>query len=366
MRATSTRTSLLASVGFILLQGAAAVGYGPAQGPLSNVSEARPQVTQQSERRSHRGPSIPMGLSIQALTAVGSDTVFAGSFGMGVFRSEDRGESWAPASQGLTDPFILSLEASRDGSLYAGTVRGGVFRSRDGGKTWEGINRGLKRLQIKALLASKGTVYAGTGDGVYRRDVGTDRWASVTTGLEDVLVHCLALADDGTLYAGTSGKGVMQYRRNSSAWTSITQGLKDHEGLRENFIRVLALDAAQSIYVGTFDGGVFRSVDRGETWRPFSRALPNDSIRGIVVKKESVVVGTGRGVFKTLHHGREWMPINEGLTELSVQALIGSPHGSLYAGTNAGAFRIDGNARSWESINRGMEGVRTSPFRRFK
>ena len=97
-----------------------------------------------------------MAPSIQALASVGPHTVYAGSFGMGVFRSEDRGQSWTAANAGLTDPFILSLATGPNGMIYAGTFRGGVFRTKDGGKSWETFNTGLKRLEVKALLVKQG------------------------------------------------------------------------------------------------------------------------------------------------------------------------------------------------------------------
>ncbi|HVG01554.1 MAG TPA: hypothetical protein VM842_01635, partial [Nitrospira sp.] len=47
--------------------------------------------------------------SIQALAAGAGGVVYAGSFGMGIFRSGDRGDTWTPANDGLTDPFVLCL-----------------------------------------------------------------------------------------------------------------------------------------------------------------------------------------------------------------------------------------------------------------
>ena len=163
---------------------------------------------------------------------------------------------WTKSGQGVTDPFILTLTTGKDGAIYAGTFRGGVFRSRDRGKSWQAVNRGLKRLEIKALLAVGDGVYAGTGDGVYRLAV-ADRWSVVTTGLDDILVHALALSSDGTLFAGTSGKGIVRFKAQSTGWVRQQHGLKDHEGMTENFIRVLTIDPEGGIYAGTFDGGVF-------------------------------------------------------------------------------------------------------------
>lgn len=308
------------------------------------------------------GPFDQHIASVQALTATGKDTLYAGSFGHGIFRSGDRGTTWSPAGSGVSDPFILSLAAAKDGAIYAGTFRGGIFRTRDEGKTWHPVNAGLKRFEVKALLAAGEELYAGTGDGVYRLNQAEDRWSVVTTGLDDTLVHALARSADGTLFAGTSGKGILRYKRNASGWVRMRQGLKDHEGMIENFIRVLVVDQDQAIFAGTFDGGVFRSADGGATWRPISRALPNDSIRGIVLVEDGLVVATGNGVFKTMDKGRQWIPVNTGLTNLSIQVLIGSGDGGLYAGTSSGVFRSD-DGRNWVAVNQGLEGgIAPPPF----
>ncbi|MBI3355398.1 MAG: hypothetical protein HY038_01245 [Nitrospirae bacterium] len=308
------------------------------------------------------GPFDQSVTSVQALAMAGKDVVYAGSFGHGIFKTGDRGATWNAVGGGVTDPFILSLTAAKDGAVYAGTFRGGVFRSRDEGKSWKPVNAGLKRLEVKALMVAGEELYAGTGDGVYRLNESGDRWSVVTTGLDDILVHALARSSDGTLYAGTSGKGILRFKRHSSGWVRMQHGLKDHEGMIENFIRVLVIDQDQSIFAGTFDGGVFRSADGGNTWRSISRALPNDSIRGIVLNDQGLIVATGNGIFKTVDKGKQWMPVNKGLTNLAIQVLIGSGDGGLYAGTSAGVFRSD-DGLTWVAVNQGLEaGMAPPPF----
>lgn len=333
-----------------------------AEGPPSGgIPQPHAQATASGEA-AVADPSGRSIASVQALTMVGTEIVYAGSFGHGIFRSGDRGGSWTPAGSGVTDPFILSLATGRDGAVYAGTFRGGVFRSRDDGKTWQAVNAGLKRYEIKSLLVVGDDVYAGTGDGVYRLNQADDRWSVVTTGLDEVLVHALARSADGTLFAGTSGKGVLRFKQNGDGWVRLRHGLKDHEGMIENFIRVLVIDQEQGIFAGTFDGGVFRSADGGTTWRPISRALPNDSIRGILTLDQGLIVATGNGIFKTVDKGRQWTPLNKGLTNLSIQVLIGASDGTLYAGTSSGVFRSDDGA-TWTAVNRGLEGgVAPPPF----
>lgn len=308
------------------------------------------------------GSSELSAASVQALVSGGNGIIYAGSFGHGIFRTLDRGATWVRVGDGVTDPFILSLASAKDGAIYAGTFRGGVFRSRDEGNSWQPVNAGLKRLEIKALLAVDQELFAGTGDGVYRLHGSEDHWTPVTSGLDDTLVHALARSADGTLFAGTSGKGVFRFAPRSTGWVRMRHGLKDQEGMIENFIRVLAIDQDQSILAGTFDGGVFRSADGGLTWRPISRALPNDSIRGIVFTDQGVVVATGNGIFKTVDKGKQWIPINKGLANLAIQVLIGFGDKGLYAGTSSGVFRSDDGV-SWTAVNQGLEaGTAPPPF----
>lgn len=346
----------------LLLWGGGVWGAAHGEESLSTTAIAAP--TSQAIADSSPTSESPeqSATSVQALAISETGVIYAGSFGHGVFRTINRGATWSPVGDGVADPFILSLVVTRHGVVYAGTFRGGVFRSRDEGNTWQSVNEGLKRLEVKSLLAVDQELYAGTGDGVYRLRGADDRWVPVTTGLDDTLVHALARAADGTLFAGTSGKGIFRLSPRSSGWVRVRHGLTDHEGMIENFIRVLVIGEDQSIFAGTFDGGVFHSIDGGLTWRPISRALPNDSIRGIVLSDQGIVVATGYGIFKTADKGKQWMPLNRGLTNLSIQVLLGAGQRGLYAGTSSGVFRSD-DGFSWIAVNQGLEvGIAPPPF----
>ena len=67
-------------------------------------------------------------VSIQSL-ALGDGMIYAGSFGAGVFKSDDAGQTWFAANEGLSDPFVYAVTVAPDKSVFAGTLRGGVFRS---------------------------------------------------------------------------------------------------------------------------------------------------------------------------------------------------------------------------------------------
>lgn len=349
------RSSLVSAFTFCLFTFSLAVmvALPPAGMPAQPPGSAPDSTPRGGHPDTPLDPVLRQAPSIQALAVVHDRTVYAGSFGMGVFRSDSRGNGWAPVNTGLDDRFILSLAVDQDGTVYAGTLRSGVFRTTNRGKSWQAINDGLSRHQIKTLMIQGGVVYAGTGGGVYRLPAGQTTWVVVTKGLDQTVVQSLVMADDHTLYAGTAAKGVMRFKENGKEWTRVPRGPVDHEGMVENFIRVLALGKDRALYAGTFDGGVFRSADGGQVWQPISRALPNDSIRGIIAGENGLLVATGRGVFRGPNESGRWTSVNTGLTELSVQVLVVSGDGALYAGTSAGAFRSDDGA-SWVNISEGL------------
>src|SRR5262245_49108870 len=57
--------------------------------------------------------------------------LYAGTQNGGLFKSVDRGESWVPINNGLTNLFVqvIVIDPAAPMTLYAGTYGGGVFKS---------------------------------------------------------------------------------------------------------------------------------------------------------------------------------------------------------------------------------------------
>lgn len=72
------------------------------------------------------------------------ERVYCGTFGNGVFRSDDAGASWRPCKS-LPNGAVMSLavanrgEAGSPAPLYAGTEPSAVYQSIDGGETWRAL-----------------------------------------------------------------------------------------------------------------------------------------------------------------------------------------------------------------------------------
>jgi photosystem II stability/assembly factor-like uncharacterized protein len=128
--------------------------------------------------------------------------------------------SIGPYGEGVI-AFVLALDPTTPTTLYAGTYGGGVFKSTDGGTSWSAVNTGLTSPTVQALAldpTTPTTLYAGTWGGVFKSTDGGGSWSSASTGLTCGGFPCgvSALALDPqtptTVYAGTSG-GVFR-RRN--------------------------------------------------------------------------------------------------------------------------------------------------------
>ena len=55
-----------------------------------------------------------------------------------LYRSNDAGQTWEPAGQGLPEPVVaLALDPRQPERLYALTASGTLYRSEDGAGSWQ-------------------------------------------------------------------------------------------------------------------------------------------------------------------------------------------------------------------------------------
>ena len=58
--------------------------------------------------------------------------------------------------------YALAIDPTTPSTLYAGTYGGGVFKSTNGGASWSAANSGLTNLDVYALAINPTMLYAGT------------------------------------------------------------------------------------------------------------------------------------------------------------------------------------------------------------
>ena len=157
-------------------------------------------------------------------------TDFGASNAGGLYKSTDGGNSWQLLTDALdTGVEAIALDPKNPETIYIGTGgKAGVFRTTDGGTRWQQADSGLPRLRVKTDTGKRITetfdvtdlaidpahptmLYAAAyGHGVFRSTDSGHSWHSLNAGLTILDVRTLALDGTGkTLYAGTSGEGVV-------------------------------------------------------------------------------------------------------------------------------------------------------------
>lgn len=230
---------------------------------------------------------------------------------IGLFRSEDGGESWISSSRGVpgnwaNTTYWMEFDPAVRGRVWAvmsgihdlprpkmwkraGTSRynGGVVLSEDGGKIWRVSGTGLPQTAATHILldpqspASARVLYvAGCGRGVFKSSDGGRSWNLKNNGIAggDPLAWRLARDRGGVLYLAVARRadnddGAL-YRSADSAehWErmQLPPGVNGPNGIaidREDPRRLYLACWGRSSPKGAVHGGIFLSVDAGATWR---------------------------------------------------------------------------------------------------
>jgi hypothetical protein len=183
----------------------------------------------------------------------------------GLQHSLDGGDTWQPLPQNSEQnaPGFVDLAALPRMGVVWGLTEGALYGSEDGGATWTLLTDDLPG-RARALAVGPGLLYVGTDRGVYASDDGGQRWlnqnGSVNGRIVSLDVRTLAFdGANGMLYAGTPAGLSFLNTNVGGGW-----GQRSLQGA----VTALRLDGEnnQVLWVGTGDGRLFRSPDRGVTW----------------------------------------------------------------------------------------------------
>ncbi len=229
--------------------------------------------------------------------------------GAGAFmRSDDRGASWKvfPVDFKMggnelsrSDGERLAVDPHQPKLLYFGSRRDGLWKSEDEAETWKQVasfpvkgddkGLGLPFVLFDAASGKQGeatpTIYVGsqTDGRIYRSKDAGSTWESLREQPKPGFLPRRAVVDkDGTLYVSYAlgdspyalkDGAVYRYQPKQNEWTDITPLAPSDE---DSFgYAGIALDPAKpgTLVVTTMDrwakgAEIFRSTDRGNTWKP--------------------------------------------------------------------------------------------------
>ena len=291
-----------------------------------------------------------------ASVAVTPSAMFIGAWG-GVFKSSDSGANWVTANIGLKIGKVRALlvDPGAPSTLYAGVEGSGVFKSSNGGVSWSAAGIGITHTDLRALVMAPGattTLYAGTwGGGVFKTTNGGVAWTPVNTGLTGSTVLALGIPSSmpSVVYAATN-VGVFKSTNAGGSWVSASSGLAT------GYVNSLAIDPVTptTLYAGLNSGGVYKSVDGGESWVA-SGLVDVNSLAIDPTNPSTLYAATGSGVYMSADGGLSWSSIQTGLTgSINSLVIVPSSPSTLYAGGN-GAFKTTDGGGHWSIAKTGLQ-----------
>ncbi len=192
----------------------------------------------------------------------------------------------------------IAIRGTRDGSLFVGTVNGGVVRMHDGRIDVITDADGLPTNNITALCESRdGSMWIGTASGLARLSGG--HISVIPAGqLPNNYITALAEDAEGQLWVATPG-GVASVRKGS-----IRRYTSD-EGFPSKPVQSLAAGRDGSVWMGTDGGGVFQYRDRQIRRYDKKAGLPSLRISSLYEDHHGTMwIGTSDAGFGRLRGGR--------------------------------------------------------------
>jgi photosystem II stability/assembly factor-like uncharacterized protein len=204
--------------------------------------------------------------------------------GFGIWKSTNGGDTWFPINDGLADLTVshLVIDPSSPQTLYAGVgcvdddiqLSGNVFKSTDGGAHWQmldGVSPDTPITRLALHPSDPQQVYALGYGGVFYSADGGATWGRVNETIKAAVhtffyEHAFAPDDPQTMYAGTYAGGILKSVDGGRNWFEIN-GLR-HEGtvLGNSYGTALDPTNPDTMYATTI-GGLFKTTDGGEAWR---------------------------------------------------------------------------------------------------
>ncbi|MDQ6604451.1 MAG: glycosyl hydrolase [Chloroflexota bacterium] len=294
------------------------------------------------------------GSDVQALAAdpLRPAIIYCGTYGQGLWRSDDAGDNWRPVGEGITEPQVMSVAVSAhersggDGVVYVGTEPSALFRSINGGATWQ---------ECAALRALPSAPTWSFPPRPYTSHV---RCITLDPHTPGILSLCI---EAGALVRSMDGGETWRDRVPTGPYDTHT--LLAHA------------DAPGRLYAAAGDGfmrpgtGYAESDDAGASWRHIGEGLPHQYLWGAAVDPgdpDTVVVSAARSPnqahnpttaesFVYRRSGDGWqaggdgLPVGAGMLA-AVLATNGAEPGIFYAAANTGLYRSADGGRSWSSL----------------
>ena len=262
-------------------------------------------------------------------------TLWLGGWVRGVHHYDGQALISYAAPQGLSDNDVRSLCADREGNLWVGTVGGGLNRMKT--RRIELFTRqdGLRN-EVAMSLAEEpaGEFWVGSNcGGLYRWQGRRFELASPGDGFPDnACIWPVRMGRDGTLWIGTWGGGLYQYKAGVRVQFTRANGLSD------DVVLSLCEDREGGLWIGTYQGGL--DYFDGAQLRSFSErdGLAGKYLTTIVQTRDGALwIGSNGGGLNRRQNGVfSVFTTRDGLASNFIRTLYEDAEGRLWIGTGGG------------------------------
>jgi photosystem II stability/assembly factor-like uncharacterized protein len=289
----------------------------------------------------------------------------------GLDASNDGGKSWQNRSNGLVVNMFYDFDVSQTGpNVFGGGAQdNGTLVTTNGSanKFFEllGGDGGWMVIDPK----DAGHIFASFQfGGMYRFRKGSARKVSPPFKPDDsdgiwMVYITIDPNNSNTIYTGN--QRVYRTKNDGLSWDALTPVL---DGSPISAIEVAPANS-KNVYVGTEDGGFFRSLDGGATW---SANLASSTLPGVMItrietvptKANELVVTVGNfgnsHVFRSTDAGSTWLDIDDGkLPDVPHHALLIRPDApqQMFVCNDAGVFVTKNDGATWANASAKLPNV---------
>lgn len=158
---------------------------------------------------------------------------------------------------------------------------------------------------------------------LYRTSATSTSWRPISPQLPTpISAVALSPLDTATIYVG-SDRGVMMVSSDGgTSWSDVTVGsLLPDRAITDIVASSTDSATAWACFSGFYCSHLFKTTDRGRSWKDVGQGLPDIPTNGIAVDPEAerlIYLATDIGVFATNDGGDHWWTFGEGLPRVAV------------------------------------------------
>ena len=282
-----------------------------------------------------------------------NNEIFTGAwtYGGGIFKSMDGGNSWLEIDSDFTNKIICYLVIDSNDYIYATTSDGVLHISRNGGSTWSNYPLNVNspteffhdEIHHKFLLGTYSY-------GVYISEDSIINWSLLSDSLNNTFIWSIIQNINGDLYCCTDIT-IFKSVNNGDTWEKLNSPITTN-----NIIYKILFNSLGHIFVCTDNFGIFRSVDDGVTWQNLNNGITTHTqmLDMTINNNDDIFVSDlNYGIFRSTNDGNNWQELDTINVSKSLQALAITKSNSVLVGgfCSSKIYRSTDNGDTWQQSN---------------